>query len=243
MASVSALKAVRCQPVDTAQRDAPCGQRRAKKQPRQQTAHSAVRRRCGASPTVARTAWAGNVNSVEYAMPAVCAVQTKQSNRLYSYGSAVISIDPPRQLYGCASPHLAPAADFVAVAQTGTTAASSAVALSQSATSAAVNELERLLSLQLFDRTGKRLLLNDNGRALLPRAQALLQRGQRGRTHGARRRAATAVAAHWRQQHPGQPCAAAAGSLSGSQRRPGARLVIQRGHRQHGRYLRPCCQL
>lgn len=65
---------------------------------------------------------------------------------------------------------------FVAVAQTGsTTAASSAVALSQSATSAAVNELERLLSLQLFDRTGKRLLLNDNGRALLPRAQALLQ--------------------------------------------------------------------
>lgn len=64
---------------------------------------------------------------------------------------------------------------FVAVAQTGsTTAASADIALSQSATSAAVNELERLLSLQLFDRTGKRLLLNDNGRALLPRAQALL---------------------------------------------------------------------
>lgn len=65
---------------------------------------------------------------------------------------------------------------FVAVAQTGsTTAASHAIALSQSATSGAVNELERLLSLQLFDRAGKRLLLNDNGRALLPRAQALLQ--------------------------------------------------------------------
>lgn len=65
---------------------------------------------------------------------------------------------------------------FVAVAQTGsTTAAGAAIALSQSATSGAVNELERLLSLQLFDRTGKRLLLNDNGRALLPRAQALLQ--------------------------------------------------------------------
>ncbi|CAN7718898.1 LysR family transcriptional regulator [Variovorax sp. LjRoot84] len=64
---------------------------------------------------------------------------------------------------------------FVAVAQSGsTTAASTAIALSQSATSAAVNELERLLSLRLFDRTGKRLLLNDNGRALLPRAQALL---------------------------------------------------------------------
>ncbi len=64
---------------------------------------------------------------------------------------------------------------FVAVAQFGTTTAASAeVALSQSATSAAINELERLLSLRLFDRAGKRLLLNDNGRALLPRALALL---------------------------------------------------------------------
>lgn len=64
---------------------------------------------------------------------------------------------------------------FVAVARNGSTAAASAgIALSQSATSSAVNELERLLSLQLFDRAGKRLLLNDNGRALLPRALALL---------------------------------------------------------------------
>ena len=64
---------------------------------------------------------------------------------------------------------------FVAVARCGsTTAASEQISLSQSATSSAVNELERLLSLRLFDRTGKRLLLNDNGRALLPRALALL---------------------------------------------------------------------
>ena len=64
---------------------------------------------------------------------------------------------------------------FVAVARSGsTTAASNEIALSQSATSSAVNELERLLSLRLFDRAGKRLLLNDNGRALLPRALALL---------------------------------------------------------------------
>ena len=64
---------------------------------------------------------------------------------------------------------------FVAVARRGsTTAASGEIALSQSATSAAVNELERLLSLRLFDRAGKRLLLNDNGRALLPQALALL---------------------------------------------------------------------
>ncbi len=64
---------------------------------------------------------------------------------------------------------------FVAVARNGsTTAASTDIALSQSATSAAVNELERLLSLKLFDRVGKRLLLNDNGRALLPKALAML---------------------------------------------------------------------
>ena len=64
---------------------------------------------------------------------------------------------------------------FVAVARSSsTTAASLEIALSQSATSSAVNELERLLSLRLFDRAGKRLRLNDNGRALLPRALALL---------------------------------------------------------------------
>ncbi|MBT3066201.1 LysR family transcriptional regulator [Rhodoferax sp. U11-2br] len=64
---------------------------------------------------------------------------------------------------------------FAAVAGCGsTTAASTHLALSQSATSSAINELERLLSQSLFDRSGKRLLLNNNGRALLPRAQALL---------------------------------------------------------------------
>jgi DNA-binding transcriptional LysR family regulator len=64
---------------------------------------------------------------------------------------------------------------FEAVARTGSTrAASEEIALSQSATSGALNELERLLGMQLFDRTGKRLLLNDNGRELLPRARALL---------------------------------------------------------------------
>jgi DNA-binding transcriptional LysR family regulator len=64
---------------------------------------------------------------------------------------------------------------FEAVASTGSTrAASEQLALSQSATSAAVNELERLLGMRLFDRAGKRLLLNDNGRELLPRSRALL---------------------------------------------------------------------
>jgi DNA-binding transcriptional LysR family regulator len=64
---------------------------------------------------------------------------------------------------------------FLAVAERGsTTAASAELALSQSATSSAVAELERMLSLKLFDRSGKRLLLNGAGRALLPRARALL---------------------------------------------------------------------
>ena len=64
---------------------------------------------------------------------------------------------------------------FREVAESGSTAAAAAaISLSQSATSAALNELERTLELQLFDRIGKRLQLNDNGRALLPQALALL---------------------------------------------------------------------
>jgi DNA-binding transcriptional LysR family regulator len=64
---------------------------------------------------------------------------------------------------------------FTAIADTGsTTAAGLHMALSQSATSGALNELEDLLDAQLFDRIGRRLLLNDNGRTLLPQARALL---------------------------------------------------------------------
>ncbi|MBC7499741.1 MAG: LysR family transcriptional regulator [Herminiimonas sp.] len=64
---------------------------------------------------------------------------------------------------------------FQAVCDFGsTTAAADAVALSQSATSAALNELENLLAICLFDRVGKRLILNDNGRVLLPQARQIL---------------------------------------------------------------------
>jgi len=64
---------------------------------------------------------------------------------------------------------------FAAVAEAGsTTAASGRVALSQSATSAALNELEKVLGARLFDRVGKRLIINDNGRTLLPQARAAL---------------------------------------------------------------------
>jgi DNA-binding transcriptional LysR family regulator len=64
---------------------------------------------------------------------------------------------------------------FTAVADAGsTTAASDRIALSQSATSAALNELEKVLGAKLFDRVGKRLFINDNGRTLLPQARAAI---------------------------------------------------------------------
>lgn len=65
---------------------------------------------------------------------------------------------------------------FLAVADTGsTTAASAQLPLSQSATSAALAELEAGLGTPLFDRLGKRLHLNDTGRALVGPARALLE--------------------------------------------------------------------
>ncbi len=65
---------------------------------------------------------------------------------------------------------------FCAVAQAGSTvAAADAVALSQSATSAALQQLEQAMGAQLFERVGRRLALNDAGRALLPEALALLE--------------------------------------------------------------------
>jgi DNA-binding transcriptional LysR family regulator len=68
---------------------------------------------------------------------------------------------------------------FAAIAESGsTTAAADVVALSQSAASAGLNELESLLQARLFDRVGKRLLLNDNGRILLPQARQMLDTAQ-----------------------------------------------------------------
>ncbi len=64
---------------------------------------------------------------------------------------------------------------FRAVALTGSTSAAAAsMPLSQSATSAALIEFERTLGAVLFDRVGKRLRLNEAGRALLPLALAVL---------------------------------------------------------------------
>ena len=64
---------------------------------------------------------------------------------------------------------------FSAIAEAGTTtAAGEALGLSQSAVSAALGELESLLGMGVFDRIGRRLVLNGHGRGLLPEARALL---------------------------------------------------------------------
>lgn len=65
---------------------------------------------------------------------------------------------------------------FLATARGGSTrAAAHQVARSQSAASAALAELEGVLGVPVFDRVGRRLVLNEYGRALMPRAAALLE--------------------------------------------------------------------
>ena len=65
---------------------------------------------------------------------------------------------------------------FAEVLKSGsTTQASQMLALSQSAVSAALTDLEGQLGVQLFDRVGKRLVGNEHGRLLYPRALALLE--------------------------------------------------------------------
>ena len=55
------------------------------------------------------------------------------------------------------------------------TRAAASLAMSQSAASGALREMEQQFGIALFDRAGKRLRLNDLGRALLPRAEGLLE--------------------------------------------------------------------
>lgn len=65
---------------------------------------------------------------------------------------------------------------FTEVLKSGsTTQASQQLALSQSAVSAALADLEGQLGVQLFDRVGKRLVINEHGRLLYPRAVGLLE--------------------------------------------------------------------
>lgn len=110
---------------------------------------------------------------------------------------------------------------FVATAQGGSTrAAAERVARSQSAASSALADLEAALGVQVFDRVGRRLVLNEHGRALLPRAHALLdQAGEIQALFGARQDAPLRVAAsftigeylmpallaRWTRLHPASP--------------------------------------
>ena len=68
---------------------------------------------------------------------------------------------------------------FTAAARHGTlSAAADELAMSQSAASTALIELERRYARALFDRAGKRLRINETGRALLPAALDLLSRAR-----------------------------------------------------------------
>ncbi len=58
------------------------------------------------------------------------------------------------------------------------TRAAQSLAMSQSAASSALRDLEHRFDVQLFDRVGKRLQLNELGRALRPRAQELLEQAR-----------------------------------------------------------------
>jgi len=55
------------------------------------------------------------------------------------------------------------------------THAANSLAMSQSAASSALKDLEQQFDIQLFDRIGKRLQINDLGRSIRPQAMALLE--------------------------------------------------------------------
>lgn len=65
---------------------------------------------------------------------------------------------------------------FLTIARCGNlTQAANLLAMSQSAASSALKDLETQFDLQLFDRIGRRLQLNEQGKALQPKAQSLLE--------------------------------------------------------------------
>ena len=66
---------------------------------------------------------------------------------------------------------------FVAVAQENSvTHAADRIGLSQAAVSQGLSDIEHLLNRRLFDRVGRRLVLNAEGKALLPHANDILER-------------------------------------------------------------------
>jgi DNA-binding transcriptional LysR family regulator len=68
---------------------------------------------------------------------------------------------------------------FVAISRTASVSrAAQYLSLSQSATSTSLSEFEKQFDLQLFDRLGKSLRINETGQQLLPRAVELLDRAK-----------------------------------------------------------------
>lgn len=68
---------------------------------------------------------------------------------------------------------------FLATAHTeNISRAAQSLAMSQSAASGALRDFERQFDIQLFDRAGKRLQLNEWGRLIRPRAEALLEQAR-----------------------------------------------------------------
>ncbi len=110
---------------------------------------------------------------------------------------------------------------FTATARAGSVrGAADQVSRSQSAASATLAELEDKMGVQLFDRVGRRLLLNENGRALLPKAMSLLDRAAElqhlfAAEHDAPLRLAASLTigecllpellADWKSAHPASP--------------------------------------
>jgi DNA-binding transcriptional LysR family regulator len=107
---------------------------------------------------------------------------------------------------------------FAATARTGSTrAAAQRIARSQSAASTALVALEAAVGASLFDRVGRRLLLNEHGRALLPLSVSILDQAEEiqsllSREHVTPIRMAASFTigeyllpeaiAHWKKLHP-----------------------------------------
>jgi DNA-binding transcriptional LysR family regulator len=119
---------------------------------------------------------------------------------------------------------------FVATARAGSTrSGANHIARSQSAASAAIADLEATLGVALFDRLRQRLVLNENGRALLPKAASLLDRAGElqhlfAGAHSAQLRVAASLTigevllpdlvARWKQSHPSSPVHVAVANTS-----------------------------
>ena len=119
---------------------------------------------------------------------------------------------------------------FVATARAGSTrAAADRVARSQSAASATLTELETALGVPLFDRVSRRLVLNENGRALLAKAASLLDQAAElqhlfATAQATPLRVAASLTigevllpdlvARWKQAHPGSPVQIVVGNTS-----------------------------